>query len=75
MRELFGNIQHCVFFCSFLSRKTDFYTATGVDRAKELVLLAFDKHSASAKKVLFQFILLSSIFTRIKKVDSGHSFV
>uniref|UniRef100_F1L5N8 Nuclear migration protein nudC n=1 Tax=Ascaris suum TaxID=6253 RepID=F1L5N8_ASCSU len=36
---------------SFLSRKTDFYTATGVDRAKELVLLAFDKHSASAKKV------------------------
>ncbi|VDM48351.1 unnamed protein product [Toxocara canis] len=35
---------------SFLSRKTDFYTGAGLERAKELVLLAFDKHSASAAK-------------------------
>ncbi|VDK64084.1 unnamed protein product [Anisakis simplex] len=35
---------------NFLARKTDFYTGAGIDSAKQLVLLAFDKHSADAKK-------------------------
>lgn len=37
--------------CSFLSRKTDFYTGASISTAKEMVLKAFDKHSESAKKV------------------------
>ncbi|VDN58962.1 unnamed protein product [Dracunculus medinensis] len=34
----------------FLARKTDFYVGAGIDRAREMVLQSFDKHSLAAKK-------------------------
>uniref|UniRef100_A0A0N4Z2B1 Nuclear migration protein nudC n=1 Tax=Parastrongyloides trichosuri TaxID=131310 RepID=A0A0N4Z2B1_PARTI len=36
---------------NFLSRKTDFYTGSSIEKAKEIVLKAFDKNAAEAKKI------------------------
>ncbi|MFH4981682.1 hypothetical protein AB6A40_008391 [Gnathostoma spinigerum] len=35
---------------SFLSRKTDFYTGAGIEKAQQMVLEAFNKHSVEARK-------------------------